>query len=824
MNKTSNQLDTVFQEVNEYFSTIPTIVVTPGEGSPPEQYSINYQITGVCKENGGDVFSCDSHTISVSLPFGFPHFPPNCLPESSTFHPDFDSSAICIGDAWEADKSIVSLILHIGKMISGEIYSESNAFNEEASDWYKDNSDQLPFDTSDFKQVAPTPAPQAELEEDIDLDGMDSDLDGIDTLDDDDFGVSFSLEQEAAPVVEIDTDRLRVIAKQKRFQALTRELQSIQGEFEGRQEFEEQTQMAMDQAMSLYHEADNLEHQGKQQEALEKYLTIENLVSDYPKIQEAKDRVQQAFDLLGDWVSGENNDEGFAPIETALSSKSTDTTTSDTTQEKFSAVSATRTFFEDTKAASKKWLIFALGGGSIALIITLIFTYFSLGSSLEKAGNRFDECKSLLAANNFRQAEEKCDEALSFTADVKIVKQDTKDTLAREIQQVLASPKLRQGLAGKTLLDGKYVTTSTRELLLAFKQAKKDGDLFFKNERWSESANSYRKAQDLVKGKDIIDASLLADIHQKLPRAQFNSMMQAGEKSLTISDWDGAKKHFGKALTLAKANPNVLPENIAQLELLSNQAEFNTLRDQGHQSFSDGDWDTALKNYILALDLVEKLGLSQSDAISSLHENIAKTRIYMTIEKGKKAFAASEWDEVVSQYEKAIILLEENSKLLSQINTEESRIKLSRIMLHAEIIKNKQNVAQSLKSEDFDSVIEKLESIKKAITNSQFAQQAEFTTILTEVSIQIKDTERQLLLINLTTYLKDNYEKLFLTHYPAATSSALSAPAIEYLNTIGDKLLFRMQCTETTGGRPLRLQMDYLYSPVSKQWKFYAEE
>jgi len=61
------------------------------------------------------------------------------------------------------------------------------------------------------------------------------------------------------------------------------------------------------------------------------------------------------------------------------------------------------------------------------------------------------------------------------------------------------------------------------------------------------------------------------------------------------------------------------------------------------------------------------------------------------------------------------------------------------------------------------------------------------------VSIQIKDTERQLLLINLTTYLKDNYEKLFLTHYPAATSSALSAPAIEYLNTIGDKLLFRMQ-------------------------------
>jgi len=107
------------------------------------------------------------------------------------------------------------------------------------------------------------------------------------------------------------------------------------------------------------------------------------------------------------------------------------------------------------------------------------------------------------------------------------------------------------------------------------------------------------------------------------------------------------------------------------------------------------------------------LVLSQSDAISSLHENIRKNENLHDHRKGKKAFAASEWDEVVSQYEKAIILLEENSKLLSQINTEESRIKLSRIMLHAEIIKNKQNVAQSLKSEDFDSVIEKLESIKR---------------------------------------------------------------------------------------------------------------
>ena len=218
MNKTSNQLETVFHELTEYFSNISNIVIISGNGNPPEQYTVTYKVKGVCKDNEGDVYTCDSHTISISLPFGFPHFPPNCLPESPTFHPDFDSSAICIGDAWEADKSIVSLILHIGKMISGEIYSESNAFNQEAANWYSSNKGQLPFDTSDFEQVVSAPTAPEVLKDEVNLDGIDCDLEGIDTLDDDDFGISFSPEQEAASVIEIDTDRLRVIAKQKRFQ------------------------------------------------------------------------------------------------------------------------------------------------------------------------------------------------------------------------------------------------------------------------------------------------------------------------------------------------------------------------------------------------------------------------------------------------------------------------------------------------------------------------------------------------------------------------------------------------------------------------------
>ncbi len=805
MSKTNNQLETVLQEVKDHFANNPRITIIPGEGTPPDQYSINYQITGVCKETDGDVYTCENHAISISLPFGFPHFPPNCLPESLTFHPDFDSSAICIGDVWEADKSIVKLILHIGRMISGEVYSESNAFNQEAAEWYVANSDQLPFDNTDFAQIEPASSSVIDEEDDLDT---------IDTLDDADFEQSFSSAQAPHLEVDIDTDRLRIMAKNRRFHALSREFKTIDEQFDGRAELEEQAQTAMDEAMALYHVADVLEHEGEQQKALDKYKAIENLVSDYPLLHESKERVQQAFELLGDWVSSEANesDSDF--------SGETDAQESDTP----SPQKGKRTFFEDKKVVSRKLLFFALGGGCIALVATFLFSYFSLGSNLKIADKRYNECQSLLDKNNFHEAEKKCTEALDLIAEVQMVKLGEKKKLAKKIQTLLDSTKLQEGLAGKTLFNGKYLSTSTQKLLLEFKEAKDNGDSFFEKRLWTEAANSYTKALAIAKNTNAIDASLLAETRQRLPRSQLNKLMHAGTQSLASSDWNGATKYFGKALKLAKENPQTPPQTITQLEFLSNQAKFNALRDMGHKSFSAEEWSTALNSYESALDILETLDISEPDTISSLHENIAKTKIYLTIEKGKKAFAASQWDDVIAQYGKAILLLEENSKLLSQINTEKSRVQLSRIMLHVVIIQDKQAVAKYLKSENYTLALEKLKNIKQSISSSQFADQTEFQNILKEIAPQIKDVEKQLFLIKQTTYLTANFKELFLKHYPEATRSALKHPKVEYLKNIGNKQLFRLQCTETTGDRPIRLRMDYLYSPSSKRWSFYFEK
>ena len=143
-------------------------------------------------------------------------------------------------------------------------------------------------------------------------------------------------------------------------------------------------------------------------------------------------------------------------------------------------------------------------------------------------------------------------------------------------------------------------------------------------------------------------------------------------------------------------------------------------------------------------------------------------------------------------------------------------------MLHAEIIQGKQSLAKFLKDEGLEQAVGKMQEIHQIISRSKFADISEFRILMDELTVDIDATREKIQIRKQSAYLTENYEKLFLAHYPATSGSILSSPKVEYLKNVGNKLLFRMQCTEKAGGRPLRLQMDYLYSPASGTWQFYT--
>ncbi len=154
MSVSNSQLANEYDEIKRRFSASPYIRITATSGNPPDSYEITYQVKGISQVTDGRAVIVDSHRVSIVLPFGYPHFPPNCKPLTAIFHPDFDPDAVCVGDFWNSSHSLADLIVHIGRLISYQTYSREDVFNREALDWAKVHSDLLPLDRADFSVQA----------------------------------------------------------------------------------------------------------------------------------------------------------------------------------------------------------------------------------------------------------------------------------------------------------------------------------------------------------------------------------------------------------------------------------------------------------------------------------------------------------------------------------------------------------------------------------------------------------------------------------------------------------------------------------------------
>ena len=212
-----------------------------------------------------------------------------------------------------------------------------------------------------------------------------------------------------------------------------------------------------------------------------------------------------------------------------------------------------------------------------------------------------------------------------------------------------------------------------------------------------------------------------------------------------------------------------------------------------------------------------------SAEMAELNENSTKADLFAAIQGGKEAFDRAQWDEAIRKYESAILLLNENSKSLKQVSSEENRQKISRIMLQASIIRDKQEVARNLKEGRYKPAIDRLLAIADTVNKSPFNREEEFKEVIKEAHLSIAEARQNQLISECTSYLTDNYKDLFVKNFAATRSDSLSDPKATFVKKIDERLLFKLECTETGQGKPLRLIMNYLFDPASRQWKFFTD-
>lgn len=801
MTTLSEHLEAILLEVEASFGQHGQIEVTPIAGTPPEQYRITYHLRGFCKNQGGKIGICSEHVITLNLPFGFPHFPPSCKPETPVFHPDFDQAAICIGEFWETNQSLAELILHIGRMLCGEIYSTTNAFNEEAVIWYQENRDKLPLDTV-TPGSQPSATPESRAASPLSVDTVDDLLfpdnritgdddtparprqDSIltDTIPDDPAGSPPDLRP--PPVI------------QDQHQDSAPNANSLT------------TQRMRNEARKIHQEGEAFEHQGQPAQALARYQAVKALAPDFPEIDQDIDRVQGVVDMLGDWtgddrVATDNGAEKKRAIAKSPEKKETPLAQN--------PPPAPRTQRESTR---RPLIFLAVWAGIILLLFGSAYLYFN--AQLLKAQKMYEQCRQLVDTGHLQDAEAKCSQALEQASRVSLVKQVEKDLLVDDIRQLLDSDQVRQGQALSKEKESGLPPKWQESLKMASRQLA-DG-------QWQEALDGYTHTLQLISEIPGFDRAIRDQIHNNIAQAEFNIALEAGEQALGTAEWESAKSHLAKAMDIAKQNHQIQPANITRIRSLVNQVEQNALIATGDDHFAKKDWTNALAAFELALDKERALSSTDQPIPNSLQERIVRTKIFKALEEGKRAFADAQWDLAIGHYQTAAQLLNQNHEILQGDNPRESQQKIARVMLHAAIIRDQQSAAGHLKNKEYKEGVNKLQAILDTINKSAFTHEREFQEIAREAKASVNQAREELLIAEHIAYLTKNYQKLFTQNNPALNPDNLVSPQAVFLKKIGDKSLYKIQCFEQGHGRPVLLQTRYLHDPATGKWHFYSGE
>ncbi|MFT5697219.1 MAG: ubiquitin-protein ligase [Desulforhopalus sp.] len=826
MSGSSDQLAEVYKQVKSYFQGHPVIAVQPTKGDPPDQYTITYNMTGFQQSPDGEIVESSKHVIELSIPFGFPHFPPSCKPKSEIFHPDFDPAAICLGDVWEQDSSLANIILYIGKMINGETFSSKNAFNDEAATWYKKNNSRFPLNAISWGgELSSRSVDSGSTIDTLGEDDFSTDFDYLTLDDNEDDTISQSTFPSVTDEEQEDLDLLQQLKFQKRFHELSRKLRTNAHTSEELATLKETADQEIQKCKSLYREAKNLENLGSAAKALKRFEVVQNTVADYPSIAADINRVKQTLELLSDLDPDQFD--GPQPIQEIDKDGTEKTHSKKNGTEKDKTPKERRdrdSFFENSETRSKVFTVAMIALG-VAAAGTIGLYYSYTDSILTQSRERFVQCEASLNAGQFKQAKQTCEDGKTLLDKVFIFHQTDSNAVRSDIDSILLSESLRNGLEGKILFDGMYLSKRQAGEFKTIKGMVALADNLFKMGKWEKASDQYTLLQEKSSLVKTFSPDLLSSIEYNKFYCQFQMAVESTEKFIKEEQWHlavGSLTHTQSLLSgLPEDERNLYKE---KLKGTLNRCKFEITLKNGDSAFNRGNWQDAIISYEGCLEIAQSYNAIKPSQIQKISNIIERSKLYLVIEQGNNAFAQGSWNEAIDAYAEASAKLASDQTLLDEAKLDINRKKLGKIILQASIVRDKQAVKSQLQNKELHEAGKLYTQILDSIEGSTYSSEEEFIKAKKEIHTTLKDLNQQIYISEKEAYLRENYQSLFVSNYPAAIRENLTNPVISYVKKVSGKLLFRMQCTEKRQrSRPLTLVMFYAYDKNSGQWELSTE-
>lgn len=789
----SLQLAEDYEQLNNLLESHPHISIVKTEGQPPDNYEIEYKIRGYVKDTDNTINVGTNHKIRISLPFGYPHFAPIAKPLTPIFHPDFDPAAIRIADQWQLHPSLAEIVRYIGKMISGSVYHLETPFNQEAADWYATHQNELPLDSPRTADIEET---------EIALDSLGDDTFASLGLEDNDF---FELEK---TVDASEIEHIRNLIVQHKIFTAHKLLSDLPEKitFSDREEIQLNIGKILRKTDQLFKLAEQLEDMGKFNEAIEVVNNLLEIAADAPGVESLRARIHESFQFAQSITphpkkkkrGDEKSPEAPAKLPPPHPPKSK---------------SAPKPNVSRNALPSRPLFAIIL---ILGVCIGAISLYFKDQNILSQSQANLLKGQLLLEKKQFDSALETLKAANSILSDLTILRL-RKNLLEQKINTLISSADLQEGLQGRILYQGEFISTETATALNELTVLTDQAEALVRQNKIPEALVIYGKALKYAKERHLEKQHI--SINNMVQSVELRYTLALAEKAEQGNNWDEAADAYRQALSLAGSIKDLGTSSDITHRLTA--AIFRRDLDQSKKAFTQSQWQETIK----FLEQAQQTITSNPNIITDkerqeLHRLLVNSRLFLMLSTAKEAYQQKNWNLAIEEYQHALALLAHESDNVEDAR-DESLAKIEKTLLLVNIAQIQEKILVAESKNDVAAILAHNKEILKLIRSSNFANDSAVKTVMQSVNEKI-DKQQELIALNeKISWLEEHYEEIFRANYPTFQGSKLLKPKAVFLKKVDNKPIFSITCVERSQGSSSKLELNYMFDSGSGKWVVY---
>ncbi|MGI6656602.1 MAG: hypothetical protein ACOX5Z_07220 [Desulfobulbus sp.] len=813
MQTDSQPLDDEYQQLQEILELYPAISLLEYQEHPIRSYRIAYDLRGYSRDENGQVQIASRHLVQIDLPDTSPQTVPVARPLTPVFHPDAGPDGLGIDAQWRAKPSLVELVLHIGEMLCGARYSRDKALDAEAAQWYRQHEQELPLDILTIASIEePADGPEKKLVDDA-LASLDLEM------------IELDREEQAAPPASQDSSRqqldtLRRLLDDRAMFAARELISSLSSSPDLQIELRyltPQVEQALAKAQQLHQLAHQLMEMDQYEEAFEIVEILVDTVADDPELPNLRTQIHNASRRFSEAplpaeTASATHDEAPSPSEAPPPAEPPVADPApDSEAEAAPAVPTTVPRRSRRRAVAL----------AIALVLGLGIATALLSVRDQRAINQIRtmqaQGRDLIEQMEFTKAQSLLQSARGKSQTLTLLR-FRQNELVADLDQVLASKALQEGLQGRALYRGTYIEVDRAKALREIDRLVEQGQKSLDRNQLSEALALYRQALALADAhQDLKEQQTLRETVQSL---EIRDSLAQAEQADRDKDWEKAAAAYHRALSLSGDSEKTAAT--AEITSRMTAASFRRDLDQAKKTFQQSQWGETIR----LLEQAQATIAANPDVVTEQERHdldalLLNARLSALLANARAAYQRKDWDAAIDAYQEALKLLSPPSGAQTMQTKSVEQIEQTLLMIQVTRLQEQMHIAE--REGKTAAMLSRGRELQRLLRTGRHADDPEITALLADITAQLTALESRVQREQQEQWLTKNFQRIFRTHYPTYKGSTLSEPQVRLLTTHKGKAVYSLSCTEHSGGRSSRIELRYQFDPATNTWSVFQK-